>query len=76
MLRFFEFVFVALTEDQTPTNKTDSGVAMYDPRMAFRKVLRRKTWLARKQQKQQAKAKIAEAIKQYQQIKEELYGNH
>jgi hypothetical protein len=72
MLGFIEW----LMEDQTPTNNSDSGVAMYDPRMAFRKMVRRRTWLKRKSSKQRADARIAEAAKDYQQIKEELYGTH
>jgi hypothetical protein len=75
MLSFLEFL--ALDEDTVPANNIgDGNVDGYDPRMALRKMLRRKTWKRRKAIKKETDAKITESIAQYQQIKEELYGNH
>jgi hypothetical protein len=75
MLSFIEFI-TSLGEDATPSNATGSGIDNYDPVMALRKMQRRETWFQRKESSQRAKAKIAESIAQYQQIKEELYGAH
>jgi hypothetical protein len=74
MLSFIGFI-TSLDEDATPANATGSGIDNFDP-LLFRKMLRRKTWLQRKESRQRAKAKIAKSIAQYQRIKEELYGTH
>jgi hypothetical protein len=73
MLRFLEFL--TLDEDTVPDNNIgDGNVDGYDPRMIFRKMLRRNTWLKRKDIKQRTKARITEAVKEYEEVRRQHYG--
>jgi hypothetical protein len=73
MFRFLEFL--TLDEDTVPANNIgDGNVDGYAPRMIFGKMLRQKTWLKRKNIKQRTKARITQAVKEYEEVRRQHYG--
>jgi hypothetical protein len=73
MFRFLEFL--TLDEDTVPTNNIgDGNVGGCDPGLTFRTMLRRKTWLQRKDIKHRTKARITEAVKEYEEVRRQHYG--